>query len=32
MQPAADGGFSVSLQIPLRFDPANPELERKASA
>jgi signal transduction histidine kinase len=32
MQPAADGGFSVSLQIPLRFDPATPEPERETSA
>ncbi|MBI5687716.1 MAG: histidine kinase [Verrucomicrobia bacterium] len=31
MQPAADGGFSVSVQIPLRFEPAGPEPEPKAS-
>lgn len=32
MQPAADGGFSVSLQIPLRFEPLDPEPEWKDAA
>ena len=32
LQPAADGGFSVTLQIPLRFDPAAPAPERTTSA
>ncbi len=32
MQPVADGGFSVSLQIPLRFEALNPESGRKVSA
>jgi signal transduction histidine kinase len=32
MQPAADGGFSVRLQIPLRFEPLGPEPEWKHPA
>ncbi|MFA5192601.1 MAG: histidine kinase [Verrucomicrobiia bacterium] len=32
MQPLADGGVSVSLQVPLRFEPLNPEPEWKDAA
>jgi signal transduction histidine kinase len=32
MQPAGDGGFSVSMQIPLRFEPSAAEPDRKGAA